>query len=116
MKCLLFALTLTMSRIKKISIKEYWSTHDVLRTDIFNKNMSRDRYTIFLKMLCFSDKKSERSEDQLAKIRDPFDKLREIFKNSFLNSEIYALTRVNYFLRDDYFSNSIYCRRETGLV
>ncbi|CAK9809268.1 PiggyBac transposable element-derived protein 4 [Anthophora quadrimaculata] len=78
-----FALTLTMSRMKKLFIKEYWSTHDVLRTDIFNKHMSRDRYTILLKMLCFSDKKSERSEDRLTKIWGPFDKLREIFKNSF---------------------------------
>lgn len=55
----------------------------MLKTDIFNKHMSRDRYTILLKILCFSDKKSERSEDRLAKIRGPFDKLREIFKKSF---------------------------------
>ena len=41
-----FALTLIMSRMKKLSIKEYWTTHDVLKTDIFNKYMSRDRYTI----------------------------------------------------------------------
>ena len=78
-----FALTLTMSRMKKLSIKEYWTTHDVLKTDIFNKHMSRDRYTILLKMLYFSDKKSESSKDRLAKIRGLFDKLREIFKKSF---------------------------------
>ena len=34
-------------------------------------------------MLYFSDKKSERSKDRLAKIRGLFDKLREIFKKSF---------------------------------
>ncbi|XP_078045556.1 piggyBac transposable element-derived protein 4 isoform X2 [Augochlora pura] len=77
------ALTLTMSRMKKLSIKEYWSTNDVLRTDIFNKHMSRDRYSVLLKMLYFSDKNSERSEDRLTKIREPFDKLRETFKKSF---------------------------------
>lgn len=34
-------------------------------------------------MLCFSDKNSERSEDRLTKIREPFDKLRETFKKLF---------------------------------
>lgn len=77
------ALTLIMSRMKKLSIKEYWSTNDVLRTDIFNKHMSQGRYTVLLKMLYFSNKKSERSEDRLAKIRGLFDKLREIFQKSF---------------------------------
>ncbi|XP_023290186.1 piggyBac transposable element-derived protein 4 [Orussus abietinus] len=77
------ALTLIMSRMKKLSIKEYWSTNEVLRTDIFNKHMSRDRYLVLLKMLCFGDKESESSEDRLTKIRQPFDKLRETFQKSF---------------------------------
>lgn len=77
------ALTLTMSRLKKLSFNEYWSTNEIIRTDVFGKHMARDRYVALQKVLHFSDKRSETSKNLLIKIREPYDKLRETFKKSF---------------------------------
>lgn len=45
------AVCLLMSRNKKLSIDEYWSKNELLRSDIFCKIMSRDRYKQLLKTL-----------------------------------------------------------------
>lgn len=77
------ALTLTMSRLKKLSCNEYWSTNEIIRTDVFGKHMTRDRYLALQKVLHFNDKRSETSKNLLIKIREPYNKLRETFKKSF---------------------------------
>lgn len=77
------ALTLTMSRLKKLSCNEYWSTNEIIRTDVFGKYMTRDRYLALQKVLHFSDDKLETSKNLLTKIREPYNKLRETFKKSF---------------------------------
>lgn len=81
--CRFIALTLTMSRLKKLSCDEYWSTNEIIRTDVFGKHMIRDRYLALQKVLHFSDKRLETSRNLLTKIREPYNKLRETFKKSF---------------------------------
>ncbi|XP_046837276.1 piggyBac transposable element-derived protein 4-like [Vespa crabro] len=76
------AASLLMTRIKKISLKEYWSEDKLLRSDIFSQIMSKDRYFSLLKMLHFSDKAS-RTADRLYKINKVVDMLRVSFNNAF---------------------------------
>nr|XP_012145431.1 PREDICTED: piggyBac transposable element-derived protein 4-like [Megachile rotundata] len=42
------AITMLMSRVKKLTLKEYWSTDDMLKTNISRRTMARDRYMILL--------------------------------------------------------------------
>ena len=39
-----FALSLLMTRNKKLALHEYWSTDKYLRSNIFSEIMTRDRY------------------------------------------------------------------------
>lgn len=80
---LFIAITMLMSRIKKTSIREYWSTDKVTKTEIFSKLMSRVRYESLLKMLHFNDDNNMSSNDPLIKIRPVVTKLRNSFSKSF---------------------------------
>ena len=42
----LFALSMLMSRVKKVSIEEYWSTDELLRMESFPSIMTKDRYKL----------------------------------------------------------------------
>ncbi|CAK9832794.1 PiggyBac transposable element-derived protein 4 [Anthophora retusa] len=72
-----------MSRVKKTSIREYWSTDKVIKTDIFSKLMSRVRYESLLKMLHFNDDNNNSSHDPLIKIRPVVTELKNAFSKSF---------------------------------
>lgn len=76
------AVCLLMSRNKKLSIDEYWSKNELLRSDIFCKIMSRDRYKQLLKTLHFADD-HECNSDRLWKIREIINRLRKSFANAF---------------------------------
>lgn len=80
---LFIAITMLMSRMKKTSIREYWSTDKVTKTEIFSKLMSRVRYESLLKMLHFNDDNNMSSNDPLIKIRPEVTKLRNSFSKSF---------------------------------
>lgn len=80
---LFIAITMLMSRMKKISIREYWSTDIVTKTEIFSKLMSRVRYESLLKMLHFNDDNNMSSYDPLIKIRPVVTELRNSFSKSF---------------------------------
>ena len=49
-----FAVSLLMTRNKKLSLAEYWSKDKLLRSDIFGELMTRDRYFKLLQMLQLS--------------------------------------------------------------
>lgn len=76
------AVSFLMTRNKKLLLTEYWSKNKLLRSDIFSKIISRDRYLLLLQMLHFSDDNAFNS-DPLRKIRNIIDKLRGTFANAF---------------------------------
>lgn len=78
----LFVIRLLMSRVKKLHFSEYWTKDKFLRTDVFGKIMSRDRYAFLLRNLYFSEVQSEKS-NRLTKIRELCDKLCSSFANCF---------------------------------
>ena len=78
-----FVIRLLMSRIKKIHFSEYWTKDQFLRTDVFGKIMSRDRYAFLLRNLYFS-KVQLRSSNRLTKIKEFCDKLCSSFDNCFI--------------------------------
>nr|XP_012152390.1 PREDICTED: piggyBac transposable element-derived protein 4-like [Megachile rotundata] len=71
-----------MTRNKRLSLAEHWSRDKLLRSDIFNDIMNRDRYFLLLRMLYFSDDQAF-SSDRLHKIRKIIDELRAAFSNVF---------------------------------
>lgn len=62
-----FAVTLLMTRNKKLSLAEYWSKDKLLCSDIFGEIMTRDRYFKLLQMLHFTDD-VDQTNDRLYKI------------------------------------------------
>lgn len=76
------ALTMLMPRVKKLDLKEYWSTDGMLKTDVFRRTMARDRYMMLLQMLHFNDNNVQ-SDDPLIKIRPIIDILKNSFSQSF---------------------------------
>ncbi|XP_046588357.1 piggyBac transposable element-derived protein 4-like [Neodiprion virginianus] len=78
-----FALSMLMSRVKKVSIEEYWSTDELLRTESFPRIMTKDRYKSLLQMLHFHDNNETTNQDVLIKIRSIIDKLRNSFSRAF---------------------------------
>ncbi|CAK9809115.1 PiggyBac transposable element-derived protein 4 [Anthophora quadrimaculata] len=75
-----------MPRSKKLSLKEYWLTDELLKSGIFRKIMSRDRYMMLLQMLHFNDN-STTTDDPLAKIRPVINKIKTSFSQSFVPYE-----------------------------
>ncbi|KAK2575766.1 hypothetical protein KPH14_003655 [Odynerus spinipes] len=77
-----FAVSMLMSRTKKLSIDEYWSTDELIRTECFPKIMTRDRYVSLLQMLHFHNNETT-NQDALIKIRSIIDRLRNPFSRAF---------------------------------
>ncbi|XP_014483478.1 PREDICTED: piggyBac transposable element-derived protein 4-like isoform X2 [Dinoponera quadriceps] len=77
-----FAMSLLMTRNKNLSLKEYWSTDNFLRNDIFRTIMTRDRYFLLLRMIHFLHKPG-RIGDRLTKIINIIDMLRKSFNAAF---------------------------------
>ena len=71
-----------MPRMKKLSSKDYWSNDEFLKTPIFHKIMSRDRFMVLLQMLHFNDNHFE-SEDPLIKLKPIIDSLKNSFAKAF---------------------------------
>lgn len=76
------AVTILMARIHKISLSEYWSKDKLIRTESLGEIMSRDRYTLLLKILHFCDNNIE-IYDPIMKIRHILEKLKTSFKTAF---------------------------------
>ncbi|CAD1476217.1 unnamed protein product, partial [Heterotrigona itama] len=77
-----FAMLLLMTRNKKLSLKEYWSTDHFLQSDIFRTIMTRDRCFLLLRMIHFSHEPG-RIGDRLTKIINIIDMLRKSFNAAF---------------------------------
>ncbi|XP_033359529.1 piggyBac transposable element-derived protein 4-like [Bombus vosnesenskii] len=77
-----FCTTMLMSRVRKLSLREYWSTDEMLKTSIFRKIIARDRYMLLLQMLNFNDH-NVINDDPIIKIRPVVDKLKKSFSQSF---------------------------------
>lgn len=76
-----------MPDFKKLSLKEYWSTDELLNKSIFRKIMARDRYIIMLlQTLHFKDNITT-TDDPLAKIRLVINKIKTSFSQSFIPYE-----------------------------
>jgi len=71
------AVSMLMARIHKISLSEYWIKDKLIRTESFGKIMSRNRYTLLLKILHFCDI-NIRDDDPLMKIRYILNKLKSL--------------------------------------
>ncbi|XP_066965648.1 piggyBac transposable element-derived protein 4-like [Macrobrachium rosenbergii] len=78
-----FALSLLMPHSYKGDINEYWSTDPLLRTEIFGKTMSRDRYLLLLRTLHFANNDSRDKDDKLSLIRPILSDLTRKFKLFF---------------------------------
>lgn len=77
-----FALSLLMSRNKKLTLQKYWSKDKYLQSNIFGEVMVRDRYLSLLRMIHFSHK-HRRTDDRLSKIRVIINILRKSFNDTF---------------------------------
>ncbi|XP_031338615.1 piggyBac transposable element-derived protein 4-like [Photinus pyralis] len=62
------ALTMLMSRNKKLDMKEYWSKDPLLNSPIFGKQMPRDRYLQIKRCLHFADNENAPTNNRLYKI------------------------------------------------
>jgi Transposase IS4 len=56
-----FALELLMGIVKKPTIKDYWTTDELLHSPMFPKAMSRNRFEEILRILHFSDNNMDHS-------------------------------------------------------
>lgn len=72
-----------ISRVKKLSIDEYWSTDELLGTENFPRIMKKDRYISLLQMLYFHDNGETTNQDALIKIQSIIDRLQNSFSRSF---------------------------------
>lgn len=79
---LFIAVTMLISRNKKLKITECWSKDPLLRTDIFQKVMCRDRYLLLLRMLHFCNNDGQQPGDRLYKIENIMTPLKSIFQKS----------------------------------
>jgi hypothetical protein len=88
-----------MGHVEKDTIQEYWSTDELVETPIFRKVMPRDRFTMLLKFLHFSNNNEKLSKynpfyDRLWKIRDVFDLLNASYKEAYDPAENLAIDEV----------------------
>ena len=63
------ALAMNMPLVYKGDIKDYWSTNPLIKTEIFSKVMSRDRYLSLLRTLHFANNAENIRGDSLFRIR-----------------------------------------------
>lgn len=75
-----FALSLLMTRNKKLTIQEYWSKNKYLQSSIFAEIMTRDRYLSLLSTIHFTHE-SGHTDDRLVKIRDVVNMFRKSFND-----------------------------------
>ncbi|KAJ8941083.1 hypothetical protein NQ318_003264 [Aromia moschata] len=64
------ALTMLMSRNKKLDIKEYWAKDQLLNSPIFSQQMSRDRYLQIHRYLHFANNEDAPRNNRLYKIEE----------------------------------------------
>lgn len=106
-------ISMLMPRSKKLSLKEYWSTDELLKSGIFRNIMSMDRYMMLLQMLHFNDNTTA-TNDPLVKLRPVIDSIKTSFSKSFVpNENLYidfCSTKVGVIL------NSLYRPKEVGLA
>ncbi|XP_035217856.1 piggyBac transposable element-derived protein 4-like [Stegodyphus dumicola] len=93
------ALTLLMGHIDKDSLKDYWSTDEMIETPFFGKAIARDRYLNILRFLHFSDNKlapnkEDPEYDRMWKIRNVFEILNYRFKEIYDPTEELAVDEV----------------------
>lgn len=79
---LFIAVTLLISRNKKLKLNDCWSKDPLLNTPIFQKTMSRDRYLLLLRLLHFCNNDNPEPRNRLYKL----DMVLEEFKRSFRGS------------------------------
>ncbi|UYV79753.1 hypothetical protein LAZ67_18000564, partial [Cordylochernes scorpioides] len=77
------AICFLMTRNKKVSLKEYWSTNQFHFSPIFSKLMSRDRLFLILSVLHFNDNKTQIPGDKLHKLKPVVDHMKSAYKNAF---------------------------------
>lgn len=77
------AITLLMTRVKKLTVAEYWSTDPLLSTPQFSDLMSRDRYLLLLRLLHFCDNTNQPQGDKLYKLKPVIETLRSKFSEVF---------------------------------
>ncbi|UYV61742.1 hypothetical protein LAZ67_1006248 [Cordylochernes scorpioides] len=77
------AICFLMTRNKKVSLKEYWSTNQLHFFPIFSKLMSRDRFFLILSVLHFNDNKTQIPGDKLHKLKPVVDHMKSAYKNAF---------------------------------
>lgn len=66
----MFALMLLMPLSKKHVLQHYWRHDPYLGTPMFNKSMSRDRFSLLLRFLHFADKGNHNKDDRIWKVRE----------------------------------------------
>jgi hypothetical protein len=54
-----FGIVMLMSRVKKLTIAEYWSKDPLIATPQFTDYLSRDRFLLLLRVLNFNDNESQ---------------------------------------------------------
>lgn len=69
-----------MSRIKKLDMKDYWSTDPLLSTPIFRQIMPRNRYFLLHQMLHFCNNENQEKGNRLFKLDVVLDEIRTNFK------------------------------------
>ena len=77
------SLTMSMPLVYKGDVKDYWSTNPLIKTEIFSKVMSRDRYLVLLRMMHFANNAENPGDDRLFRIRYVFEDLVRKFKSYF---------------------------------
>lgn len=77
------ALTMLMSRNKKLAIKENWSVDPLLYTPAFSKYMGRDRYLQILRNLHFANNAEAEANNRLHKVQYVLEEIKRRFKSEF---------------------------------
>lgn len=79
---LFIAMTMLVSRNRKLKLNECWSKDPLINTPIFQKSMARDRYLLLLRLLHFCNNDDSKPGNRLYKL----DMVLEEFKCSFHQS------------------------------
>lgn len=77
------ALTLLMNFARKHSVEDYWKKESLVPTPIFGQFMSRNRYSVIMRFLHFSDSEFTGMKGPLYKLGNVFKYLCDRFKNVF---------------------------------
>lgn len=83
-------LCIAMGNIKMPSIKSYWSKNIIYQHPLFSKVMSRNRFEMILRCMCFYDETDDTSS-RLHKISNVLDHLIERIRNTYQPGENLSL-------------------------